>query len=393
MKVLHIGKFYPPVPGGIENFLGDLLPALNRLGVVPCALVHQTPGVKKTSVDDLSGIKIVRAGCMAMLLYAPVSPAFPCLLKKLVSEFKPDLLHIHVPNTSAFWSMFLPSLRGIPCVVHWHADVVPSAIDRRMALAYRIYRPFEQALLKRARKIICTSPPYLASSKPLSAWRHKCVSIPLGLAPERLKVPARLPLKEAERIWGMRDSRLRAVAIGRLTYYKGHEYLIKAAAGIPEARVVIVGNGEREDRLRKLIEKTGTTSQVTLAGFQKEPVLHALIATSDVLCLPSVERTEAFGLTLLEAMRYGKPVIATAIPGSGTGWVVQHEETGLLIRMGDITALREALKRISRNRDERIRMGTAGRRRLTRMFHIDRVAEEIIDLYKLILTGPSDRRG
>src|SRR5699024_5451513 len=105
-------------------------------------------------------------------------------------EFKPDLLHLHLPNTSAFWAMAIPAARKIPWIVHWHADVVASRHDSKLALAYPLYRPFEQRFLKVASAIIATSPPYLESSSALAHWRDKCQVIPLGLDPARLPEPS-----------------------------------------------------------------------------------------------------------------------------------------------------------------------------------------------------------
>ncbi len=99
---------------------------------------------------------IYRAPCYGRLLYAPISPTFPFWLARAIREFQPDLLHLHLPNTSAFWALLVPAARRLPWVIHWHADVVASTIDRRLALAYRLYRPFEQRLLAASRR---SSPP------------------------------------------------------------------------------------------------------------------------------------------------------------------------------------------------------------------------------------------
>ncbi len=96
------------------------------------------------------------------------------------------------------------------------------------------------------------------------------------------------------------------MAIGRLTYYKGHDILIQAAAELPGSRTLIVGTGEQRARLASLIEALRLGDRIGLPGFQPETDLNALLASCDVLCLPSLERTEAFGLVLLEAMRFGR---------------------------------------------------------------------------------------
>jgi len=290
VSVLHIGKFFPPSVGGIENFTGDLLPALRLHHVEATALVHEDPSLSNSDFDDDSAHELVnRVPCYGRLLYAPISPGFPWALRKMIRKHKPDILHIHMPNTSAFAALLLPCARKIPWVIHWHADVVSSVIDSRMALAYAFYRPWEQRLLARAKAIMATSERYLLSSEPLRRWQAKCTVIPLGMNPDRLPEPDLLPMASGEKIWG--SGQCRVLAVGRLTYYKGHEVLIRAAATQNDLRVVIVGDGEQRARLQKLVVQLGVEDRVDLVGFKSSDILHALIATCDCLCLPSIERT------------------------------------------------------------------------------------------------------
>jgi glycosyltransferase involved in cell wall biosynthesis len=389
MRVLHIGKYFPPFAGGMEHFLADLLPALNALGVEAAALVHHERsgwhGARPTTPADP---QVYRVPTYGRLLYAPLSPAFPRWLDRLIGELRPDLLHLHLPNTSAFWALALPSARRLPWVVHWHSDVVASTLDRRLSLAYGLYRPFEQRLLARARLIIATSPDYLDSSPALAPWRKRCAVVPLGLEAVRIPDPDAASRAKAEALWSAVDPSSgsaprpwRILAIGRLTYYKGHEVLIRAAAERPEASVLIVGSGDLADALLGSIAALGLTERVQFAGHQPGPILNALLASCDLLCLPSIERTEAFGLVQLEAMRFAKPVVVSDIPGSGTGWVVRQAANGLTVPPGDPAALALAIDRLGHDSELRQRLGHAGAQALKTRFDIVHVADQIVRLY------------
>ena len=386
MRVLHVGKYYPPFAGGMEHFLADLLPALQTQGITAAALVHDEQprrGGQQPAPDVHP--PIYRAPCHGRLLYAPVSPAFPFWLNRAIGEFRPDLLHLHLPNTSAFWVLAIPAARRLPWIVHWHSDVVASLLDRRLALAYRFYRPFEQRLLAASRAVIATSPPYLDASPALEPWRARCHIIPLGLDPHRIPDPDPVARQRAEALWG--DARFRVLAIGRLTYYKGHDILIQAAAELPDSRILIVGTGERRARLESLIESLGVGEQVRLPGFQPETDLNALLASCDVLCLPSLERTEAFGLVLLEAMRFGKPVVVSDIPGSGAGWVTREAGHGLLVPPGDPALLAAALRELQQDSARRLSLGQAGANALRERFGIEPVAAAVVELYQRVLAA------
>lgn len=379
MRVMHVGKYYPPYAGGMENFLRDLVHALTRCGVLTAVLVHNHRSEWATAGNIDKDPWVLRVPSYGAVLYAPVSPAFLSAFKKMIHRFRPDLLHVHVPNTSAFWALAVPEARRIPWVVHWHADVVPSAIDRRLMPAYGLYGPLESRLLRQAHTVIATSPPYLASSEALRPWRSKCRIIPLGLDPRRLPEPPVSARFDAEKIWGPAD--LRVLSVGRLTYYKGHDVLIRAVARVPETRAVIAGAGPEEKKLREISRRCGVEARVFFTGWVPDERLQALTASCDVLCLPSKERTEAFGLVLLEAMRYEKPVVAADVPGSGMGWVVHHEETGVLVRPGDVEELACALRALARDSKARQTLGKRGGERFRAHFHIDAVAREVLRVY------------
>jgi rhamnosyl/mannosyltransferase len=298
------------------------------------------------------------------------------------------VLHLHLPNTSAFAALLLPRARSLPWVVHWHADVVASAIDRRLALVYGLYRPFEQTLLRRSRAIIATSPPYLEASRALQPWRGRCVTIPLGLDPGRLVEPDKASLIQAEALWG--PAPLRVLAIGRLTYYKGHEVLIRASASLPGVQTLIIGGGEYRSRLERLIQSLHLGDRVRLTGYRSEVGVAALLASCDLLCLPSLERTEAFGLVLLEAMRYAKPLVVSDIPGSGAPWLVGRAQNGILTPPGDAQALAAALSELRAHPARRQQLGEAGAQALQREFGIQPVAAAINQIYGRVL-GESRR--
>lgn len=381
VRALHLGKYYPPHHGGIETYLRDLLVALGQLGTKCTALAHSS-GHSLHSTEDANSHekeqpRIIRAAVWATLLFAPLSPAFPFQLAKLIEEEQPDLLHIHLPNLSAFWALLLPSARKLPWVVHWHADVPISEHNMMLSLVYRLlYRPLEQRLLQRAAVIVSSSPPYLESSPALQPFRNKATVVPLGL-----RAPARLTTNKSPTESGP----LRLVAIGRLTYYKGFAVLLRALDKCPDATLDLIGEGSERASLEHLARARGIEHRVKLHGALPDQKMLELLANADALCLPSIERTEAFGMVLLEAMALGKACIATAVPGTGMAWVVKDEETGLIVPPNDGAAMAEALSRLAADRSLAHSLGCAGKARFEDNFRIERSAVGIMRLYQQIL--------
>jgi glycosyltransferase involved in cell wall biosynthesis len=375
MRILHIGKYFPPVPGGIERFLGDLLRAQRAAGHESAALVHDDD----TSLPGDDPPWLMRAPVWFRLFFAPISPTFGFSLSRAISRYQPDVLHIHMPNLSAFWALFVLSARRIPWVIHWHADVEVS--QRSLRFAYPHYRIFERAVLERAECIIATSTQYLDASDPLAPWRHKCHVIPLGVAPERLP-----EVKESEWQCFWRGQGLRILAVGRLTYYKGFETLLKAVLGASGMELIIVGGGEERSRLEKIIaESYEHPPPARLFGETDDSTLCKLLASCDVFCLPSLERTEAFGIVLMEAMRYAKPLVVSELAGSGVTHVARAGQNAFLVKPGDVEALRSALEKLAAAPVTRQLLGHLGYQRYLREFDIGRIEPEIEAIYRLAL--------
>jgi glycosyltransferase involved in cell wall biosynthesis len=357
-RVLHLGKFFPPHPGGMEVYLADLVGAQRAMGVHACALVHGEP-----LADDPPWLQ--RVPVQVSLVYAPIALGYRRALRRAIDQYKPDVLHLHMPNNSVFWALTLGAARDIPWVVHWHADVVVSRIRGALAVAYRFYRPFETMVLARAQRVVATSPPYLEASVPLMAWRHKCAVVPLGLrVPDAVIAPD-------HGAWA--PGKLRLLSIGRLAYYKGFETLIASVAGLPHVELLIAGDGELQAALQTQIDqlvKAGAPCGVRLLGPVSEAQKHALLQGCDVFCLASRERTEAFGMVLLEAMAHGKPCLVSDLAGSGMGWVVAQGGAGLVCPPEDVAAWQAAIAWMAAHPDERGAMGAAGQKAFMQRFTI-----------------------
>jgi len=381
MRILHIGKYYPPYLGGMETFLQDLCCGSSRAGHQVHVLAHAHGGEDAPASVACPGgdnsIEVTRSRVQARLLYTPISLGFRRNLERLIGEFEPDLLHLHLPNPSAFWLLASKRARALPWIVHWHADVAGAQLGAGFRLAYRVYCRLEQRLLRQAACIIATSPPYLSASEPLRPWLEKCRVIPLGLDPARLARPA----PGAAPAWPG-EAKLKVLAVGRLTYYKGFRYLVDAMNELPQAALCIAGGGELEVALRGQIADLGLEQRVRLQGSVSDAELAGLLQGCDCLCLPSVDRAEAFGMVLLEAMQAGKPLVVADVAGSGMGWVVDVDRTGLKVTPRDSDSLVAALRRLMDGPELLAQLGEAANRKFREQFVIDEVVKQISDLYR-----------
>ena len=382
MRILHIGKYYSPFEGGIENFLSALLKQSSASHISHIVLAHHHQLWKKTAVEQFDEATLLRSFTLCRLLFAPIAPFYYRHLKHTLKTFDPDILHVHMPNLSAFWLLLLGKKLKIPIVVHWHADVVSSRKNRLLSAAYFFYAKLENKLLARSNAIIVTSEPYLDISKPLAKWRQKCHVVPLGLDCEK---KSSIPSTTSTPAWKKAGS-FKVLCIGRLTYYKGHEYLIRALSSTTDTELIIVGTGKLFGKYQTLVQKLNLQEKITFFGHASAPQLNQLLASCDCLCLPSIERTEAFGLVLLEAMFYNKPCITTSVLGSGMSWVVQHGVTGLIVQPENPGKLGEAIMQLQKNPEFAKKMGNEGKNRLIAQFSLSTVSNKITAVYNSLLS-------
>ena len=371
-RVLHVGKYYSPFMGGIENFTRDLVESRPYQENVEVAIIaHQHTSSSPTTKEMINGVKVVRVKRQAVMLYTPICLSFLKELNGLIAEFKPNVIHIHMPNLSAFACLLSSSAKKLPWVIHWHADVLGSLPDWRVKLAYNAYQFLEARLLARAVKIIATSESYMLGSKPLAPFQNKVGVIPLGLNMLDRSYPRSQD----------RHASLSLLMIGRLTYYKGHELLINAIKQIEHVNLTVIGTGELESSLKSLTVELKLESRVTFLGSVSSEVLRTEVASCDLLCLPSIEKTEAFGLVLLEAARQKRPALTANVSGSGMSWVVQHLETGIIVEPNSLESLSNALKFVLKNPELCHLWGENAHKRFHSLFKIDEVASQILSVY------------
>ena len=353
----------------MERFLADLVLAQRAAGVDAFALVHARANLGQTA--DPTWVR--RVPVWREVAFAPLAPSFLREAGRAIDDWQPEYLHLHLPNLSALALLASKRARRLPWVIHWHSDVVSSEHSLLLRLLYPFYRPFERALLERAALVICTSQQYLETSEPLQPYREKCVVVPLGMDLSRLLPEASRSVPDVP--W--RSGRFRVLAVGRLTYYKGFDTLVKAVAQCPDVELRIVGEGMDRSALQALISRLNVTDRVFLEGGLEDSECLSRYQSANVFCIPSRERTEAFGLVALEAMAHRLPVLASALFGSGLVGVVQHEHCGRLVPVDDVVAWRDAIVLMQATPDRSDALGQAGYVRLHEKFAIASIQKNL----------------
>ena len=367
MKVLHLGKLCPPNEGGIELFSFDLLEVLNKKGIKADLLCFDN----YTKEDIYNDFKYFACKINIKLNSAPLSYDFVKTFRKIANDY--DIIHIHSPNPLAeVLSLFTDK----KTIIHWHSDIV------KQEIAYQFYKPIQQKVLQKAKRIIATSPQYLETSKQIKNFRYKASVIPLGLKTKRLEINE-IDLKEYENLKEKLKEKKVVLTVGRLVIAKGYEYLIEAGQYLNDDIIVLIaGDGPMYKSLKNKIEKLNLNEKVFLIGKVSINKVPLLIKKCDLFCLPSIY--ESFGLVLVEALYFGKPLITTNVDRSGMNYVNIHNKTGLVIPPKDPKALAEAINMILSDENLYSRFSKNAKERF-KEFEIDSIADRIINLYQEVL--------
>jgi rhamnosyl/mannosyltransferase len=320
----------------------------------------------------MNGVRIVRAGSLGIFLSMPVSFSLPFLLKKLSKDA--DVLHFHMPFPLAVMSYLLVRPNG-KVVLWWHSDIVR---QKRIML---LYKPFLFRFLKKADRIIVATVEQIESSAFLKVFKDKCEVVPFGIDTRNLQLDSDTR-QEVAKIREKYGSKI-VLFVGRLIYYKGVEHLIRAMKDV-DGKLLIVGEGPLEGELRSLVAEYRLEDKVAFIGRVEDQGMAAYYHSCDVFVLPSIARSEAFGIVQLEAMACGKPVINTDLP-TGVSHVSRNGETGITVPPADPAALTEAMNRLFEDSDLRQKCGANARRRVEERFGAARMIEDVFGVYERVL--------
>jgi glycosyltransferase involved in cell wall biosynthesis len=377
-RVLHIQK----VKGvsGSENHLLTLLPALRGCGIEPFMLA--LADAEDRPEEFVAGMRSLGVPVEVLCMQGDVDPLLVPAIVRRIRRIAPDLVHTHLFHADLYGAL-ASGLAGTPCISTkhgwnpWRARALFGALDRMAAI--------------RQRRIIVIS-------RAIGRWLEKVEGLPAA----KMRVVHYALDAERFRAMGGRDAGGDATAapspapsrpvvgcVTRLMEQKGVHVLIEAFSAClkvhPTASLLIAGDGPGRPRLERLARALGIGERVRFLGNVPHAHLGRIYTSMDIFAFPSFG--EGFGLALLEAMAWGKPVAASrvmAIPE-----IVRDGETGLLTPPNDPAALARALLRLLGDDALRLRMGEVGRRRVEETFTVERMARETARVYEESLAeGP-----
>lgn len=371
INVLHVYRtYFPDPPGGVQEAIRQIALATNA-HEIESRIFSLSPKPIPREIDRLEG-RVIRSRSW----FSPAScdlGGIDSLLSFREAAGWADVIQYHFPWPFADILHFLGNTDK-PSVLTYHSDIV------RQRVLGPLYSPLMNRMLRSMSAVVATSPTYAMTSPALNSkvLPDRLKTIPLGIADCRdLEVDSVIELKLLNRCFV--SSRPFVLALGAMRYYKGFHTLIEAASEIDGA-IVIAGSGPEELKLKNLAAEKGV-SNVIFAGQISDEEKITLLRHCSVFVLPSHLRSEAFGMVLVEASMFGKPMVCCEI-GSGTSYVNKHDETGFVVPPESPGRFAKAVNALLSNELLAAQMGLAARQRYERLFSSAALGRAYSALYR-----------
>lgn len=369
-KILHISKYYYPYYGGIEDVAQTIVRELKPFHTQKIICFNDR---NITETDIVEDVEVYRIASVGTFFSQPIPKGYHTALKKLIKEFKPDYIHLHMPNPVVTLFLLNMDLSGSKLYIHWHADI------SGQKLLYSLYKDYENKLLLRADKIIATSQIYLEHSEPLRNFLYKSVIVPNTINEQKFPDKAD-DADKIEQIRKLYDNKKILFFVGRHVPYKGIEYLIECEKFVDDDCVfVVAGKGPLTKRLKT---QAAHSDRIKFIGKISDEELRLYLKASYLFLFPSINRSEAFGVALAEALYCGLPAVSFDIEGSGVTWVNKNNYSGVVVKNFDKQAFARTINELLKKEDLRAELSRNAKSWVSENFLTDKAFVALHEIYR-----------
>jgi glycosyltransferase involved in cell wall biosynthesis len=369
LNILQTIKYFHPSKGGMESVLVNLINGVSNLNDKINFTVYTNNHESSLHRNEfyLDSTKIIQEPSPFKIKSQPTT-FFYSKLNYLIGIS--DVVHHHFPFPNMEISLLfnLESLKRKKFIITWHANIE----NTRWGIFKLFYFPIIEKLLNVCDFIVVTSPQLLENSSLLNKFKSKIVVIPLSFNSQIL-----LSDFVDKDIFDAKKFKL--LFVGKLRDYKGLKYLIRAFTQI-EATLSIVGEGELENELKKLVKELFLEDKVIFFKGLSDEKLYQIYQESHLFVLPSINEAEAFGVVQLEAMAFGLPVINTNLK-SGVPYVSISGITGITVEPKSTPQLIQAINKIINDKSLYKEYSINAKKR-AKLFSETEMAKSYLSLYE-----------
>ena len=369
--ILHISKYYYPDLGGIESvarFLAENLKDFRN--EVVCFETE-----KSKEIDNICGVQVHREKVQMNIKSQDISFTYRQHLKAILEQCQPEIVVLHCPNPFVYPILLSLISNKTKLVILWHSDILAKG------LLYKIIKPIETRLLKRADYIIATSEEYAKHSSIINPYSSKILYLQNTVKTSQFERRQEDEKKIAD-IKNKYNNKKIVFFVGRHIKYKGIDRIIDAEHFVKNDCVfVIAGEGVLTEKLKR--QATGK-DRICFTGRLSDDDLRCYLYASDIFAFSSINKAEAFGVALAEAMYCGVVPVTFTIKGSGVNWVSLNGVTGEEVPLDDVKAYANAIDKLLENDELRKKYSLAAQERIKRLFNDNEVAKSANQMFLTI---------
>ena len=378
MKILQVSSLFPPHVGGIEHHVETLSNKLVEKGHEVTVYTSNVPKSKRHEV--INGVEIYRFKS----LFSPLNNQFiPWLFFKLISKNRFDIIHVHShlhisSNIAVFSKIFIKR----PIVLTSHGTVNYEGWRNIINVLYN--KTMAKWILKSVDKIIALSSKQADILENLGADPSAITIIPHGIDLKQINLQT--DTEKFKSLYGVNDKNI-ILFVGGLIPRKGINYLIDAMKYVKSDSVLLIVGGELQGHpgvkkaLEQQVKELGLEKRVLFLGQLNRQDLEMAYLAADLFVLPSL--SEVFGLVILEAMSYGRCVIASNVLGPSV--IIQNNKNGILFEVGNSLELAEKIDYLLVNEGLREKIGAAARKEIKKKYNWDVTFNKILEMYKEVI--------
>ena len=373
MKIAAFTETYHPQTNGVVVFLSDILPVISKKAEV----VLFAPGKEKLRYEKISrNFRIYRVPADPFPFYEGyrASKISRKEIEKILKKEKPDVVHLHAPVLLGLKALYVAKKLGIPVVATYHThfpDYIPHLFRGHLPgrLAESAKSPVKKLISYVFSKADFTTAPTMELKKELEGYGVRNVLyIPNGARLKKFKNADRKKFLKKYRI----PDRPVVLYVGRISFEKKVDSLIRAFAKVKNATLVIVGSGPYLEKCRET-----RSPDVVFTGYVSDSMLPNAYAAADVFA--SASDSETFGLTFVEAMNSGLPVVG--MDRLGAKDVIKNRKNGFLVTPGDEDEIAEKINLLLKDKSLRKKFGAQGKKD-AKKYDIEIISGKFLELYR-----------
>jgi 1,2-diacylglycerol 3-alpha-glucosyltransferase len=374
MKIAIFTETYHPQKNGVVVFLSDIIPVISK----KAEIILFAPGGKRLRTEKVNRkLRIYWAPAEPFPFYEGyrMSKIRSAQIEKILKREKPDVVHLHAPVLMGLKALRVSKNLGLPVIATYHThfpDYIPHLFRGMLPapLAEFSKSPVRKLISYVFSKADCTTAPTQELKKELEAYGvENVLHIPNGIRFKKFrKADSRMFMKK----YKIPADKPVVLYVGRLSFEKKVDRLVEAFKNVKNATLVIVGSGPSLEEYKKL-----AADNVIFTGFVDDKLLSSAYASADIFA--SASDSETFGLTFVEAMHFGLPVVG--VDRLGAKEVIKDGKNGFLVGVGNVNTIADKINLLVKRPALRKKLGKQGKKD-SRKYDMDRVAGEFLALYK-----------